>query len=181
MAVISRNYQRRYYLQEEVNRQTISLMIKGGKISANILKSALKYLVKQLDATHTTVKKQVEASKAEPRRGEQTLEDLNKHGAKLTNIQITDQNIGDFKRVARKYSIDFALKKDKTVSPPVYYVFFKAKDLDTMTTAFKEYTRDVTRKKTRPSLLERLSKAIETVRETLTPQKERRRHQERDR
>ena len=83
------------------------------------------------------------------------MKQLTAQTGKLTNIQVTEQNIGSFDRVARKYSIDYALKKDKTVEPPVYYVFFKAKDLDVMTAAFKEYTAAVSKKKTRPSVLQR--------------------------
>ena len=41
--------------------------------------------------------------------------------------------------IAKKYHIDFALKKDKTQSPPRYLVFFKGRDADVMTAAFKEY------------------------------------------
>ena len=83
--------------------------------------------------------------------------------------------------MARKYSIDYALKKDKTISPPVYYVFFRAKDVDVMTAAFKEYTNDVAKKKARPSLCNRLAKALETVRDTLSTQKERNKKHERSR
>ena len=31
--------------------------------------------------------------------------------------------------MAKKYDIDYALKKDPTTDPPHYYVFFKAKDI----------------------------------------------------
>ena len=31
----------------------------------------------------------------------------------LTNIEITDQNIKSFERVAKKYNIDFALKNEE--------------------------------------------------------------------
>lgn len=36
--------------------------------------------------------------------------------------------------------MDFALKKDATVSPPRWLVFFKARDADALTAAFKEFT-----------------------------------------
>ncbi|MFR5150302.1 MAG: PcfB family protein [Ruminococcus sp.] len=57
----------------------------------------------------------------------------------MTNIEITDKNIKSFDRVARKYSIDYSLKKDSSTDPPRYLVFFKAKDVDVMTKAFQEY------------------------------------------
>ena len=46
----------------------------------------------------------------------------------VKNIEITEQNIKAFSVVAKKYDIDYALKKDPTTEPPHYYVFFKAKD-----------------------------------------------------
>lgn len=41
----------------------------------------------------------------------------------VSNIEITDSNIKSFERVARKYGVDFAVKKDRSVSPPKYLVF----------------------------------------------------------
>ena len=50
-----------------------------------------------------------------------------------------------------------------------------------MTAAFREYTSDVAKRKSRPSLCARLAKALETVRDTITPKKERNKKQERSR
>ena len=62
--------------------------------------------------------------------------------------------------VARKYSIDYSLKKDKSVDPPKYLVFFRAKDVDVMTAAFKEYTGVALKKSRKVSIRKRLQKAI---------------------
>ena len=79
------------------------------------------------------------AEKSVPR-GKQTVGKLMNQRQGLTNIEITNRNIKSFERVANKYKIDFALKKDKSVDPPRYLVFFKAKDMDVMTAAFKEFS-----------------------------------------
>jgi hypothetical protein len=63
--------------------------------------------------------------------------------------------------VARKYSIDFSLKRDDSVKPARYYVFFKAKDVDVMTAAFREYTGKSLNKSKKPSVLKKLQKAKE--------------------
>lgn len=126
-------------MQEEINQKTIALCIKGGKISADVLRTSLKYLLQQMQKESA----RQSAKRSAPPRGKQTLKDLTRQDAKLTNIQVTEKNIGSFDRVARKYAIDYALKKDKTVQPPVYYVFFRSKDVDVMTAAFREYTSDV--------------------------------------
>ena len=86
-----------------------------------------------------------------------------KQNTGLTNIEITDQNIKSFERTARKYGIDFALKKDKTASPPRYLVFFKAQDVDVMTAAFKEFSAKSLEKSKKPSIRKTLSKTQEQV------------------
>lgn len=164
-------------MQEETTQKTISLVIKGGKINADVLKASMKFFLGQMQKQKAKGK----AQKCAPPRGKQTLEELTAQKGKLANIQVTEKNIGSFDRVARKYSIDYALKKDKSVSPPVYYVFFKAKDIDVMTAAFKEYSNAVAKKQSRPSLIKKLAKALAAVRSNQVNQKERHKHKEQSR
>ena len=70
--------------------------------------------------------------------GKQSVKQLVKQGAGVKNIEITDKNIKSFERVAKKYGVDFALKKDPAEGK--YYVFFKARDQDVLNAAFAEYT-----------------------------------------
>lgn len=44
-------------------------------------------------------------------KGKQSLDKLMKQNVQLSNIEITDGNIKSFEQVAKKYSIDFSLKK----------------------------------------------------------------------
>ena len=53
------------------------------------------------------------------------MKQLKAHGAALTNIEVTEANIGAFKPCAKKYGVDFTLRKDKTNQPPHYIVIFK--------------------------------------------------------
>jgi len=106
--------------------------------------------------------------------GKQSIKSLAKQGASLTNIEITGDNIGSFSRIARKYNVDFALKKDVSETPPKWYVFFKAKDADALTSAFKEYGKvQLKQKKRKPSLLAALEKAKEFVSQIAPPVKHR--------
>ena len=84
--------------------------------------------------------------------GQQSLKQLKKHGAALSNIEITDANIGLFKPCAKKYGVDFTLRKDATTQPPHYIVIFKAKDADNMEQAFKEFTAKKLQREERPSI-----------------------------
>ena len=92
-------------------------------------------------------------SKANPH-GKMTVKQLAAKDKGLQSIEVTDQNIGSFNRIARKYGIDFAPFKVK--GEKRYMVFFKAPDADAMTAAFKEYTTKQVRKAERPSVLEKL-------------------------
>lgn len=58
---------------------------------------------------------------------------------KLENIKITDSNIKDFLQTAKKYDIDFALKKDKSTSPATYHIFFESSNSENIQKAFSEY------------------------------------------
>lgn len=151
-------------MQEEVNEKTIALCVKGGKISADILKAALGKLLREMEKSRAKTKQEARAGAETEtgivKRGKQSLDAMMKDGSQLTNIEITDQNIRSFERVARKYSIDYSLKKDKSVSPPKYMVFFRAKDVDVMTAAFKEYTGVTLKKSKKVSIRKRLQKAI---------------------
>ena len=167
-------------MQEDINRQTITLCISGGKLTARAFRSATAYASKQIDKmkANNLAKQNAASQKEEPVRGEQTLADLTAGKDKLTNIQITDKNIGSFHKVARKYDIDYALKKDPTTEPPHYYVFFKAKDKDQLQPAFKEFTAMTLDREKRPTIRERLAQAQE---QTKTKHREREKVKAKDR
>ena len=63
-----------------------------------------------------------------------------KQNTGISNIEIKKENIKAFEHTAKKYGIDFALKKDTTETPPRYLVFFKGRDADALTAAFKEFS-----------------------------------------
>ena len=73
--------------------------------------------------------------------GKQTVKKLMAHGTSTNSLELS----GDtklFDRVARKYGIDYSLKKVEQEGKTEYLVFFKVKDVDVMTAAFKEYTSE---------------------------------------
>ncbi len=57
------------------------------------------------------------------KRGKQSIKSLQQSGAQLTNIVVTDNNIKSFDRVARKYGIDYSLKKAEKEGKTEYLVF----------------------------------------------------------
>lgn len=148
-------------MQEEVEQRTVTLAVSTTKMTANVLKQAIsKYLAYR--------KEKVRAGPVKPC-GKQSVKQLVGQNQGVSNIEITDKNIKDFERIARKYGVDFALKKDKTGEIPKYLVFFKARDADALTAAFKEYTAKTDRKKERPSVLNKLRKFKEQAADIDTP------------
>lgn len=152
-------------MQEEVQNKTITLAINTSKLTARELKQALEKFLAYQKNRHN--------GKAQTKdvipRGKQTVKQLAAQNQGMTNIEITDKNIRTFDRVARKYGVDYAVKKDKTVEPPKYYVFFKAKDTDALTAAFKDYTRkSVKAKERKDSVLDKLSKAKQAIKDLPT-------------
>ena len=150
-------------MQDEVNEKTVSLCIRCGKVTANLLKVAMKKALTKMEQEKQKLQgqKQPKQDKEDKTyKGKQSMDKLMKKNVQLSNIEITDGNIKSFERVAKKYSIDFSLKKDVNADPPRYYVFFKARDADVMTAAFKEYTGQSLNKDKKPSVRKKLQQAI---------------------
>lgn len=141
-------------MQEEITQKTIALSIQTGKLTASTLQKALKKLIE----TRKNKKNKLHT-------GKQTMRQLMKHNTGVSNIEITNDNIKLFEQTAKKYGIDFALKKDISVEPPRYLVFFKGRDADVLTAAFKEFSAKNLSKEKKPSLRKLLSQAKENVKQ----------------
>ena len=133
-------------MQDEVNEKTIALYIKTGKLTAQTLQKAMKAILAK-------GKKQL----TKQPQGKQSLKQLMKQNAGVSNIEITEGNIKAFESTAKKHGIDFALKKDATESPPRYLVFFKGRDADVLTAAFKEFSAKKLTQEKKPSIRKLLS------------------------
>lgn len=137
-------------MQEEVTGKSVALIIDGSKMSEQVLEKALQ---KFLEAQKNKSPKL--------HRGKQTLKQLAGQNAGLANIEISDKNIKAFTHVAKKYHVDFALKKDTTAEQPRYLVFFKSRDADAITAAFQEFASRKMGRDEKPSVRERLAQARE--------------------
>ncbi len=131
-------------MQDDVSEKVIALCINGGKISARILKETLEKALADMERSSQQQQRSASTKQKDKKqtvnRGKHSLKKLAGNGAQLSNIEVTDGNIKSFAKCARKYNVDYSIKKDKSVSPPRYFVFFRAKDVDSITAAFKEYT-----------------------------------------
>ena len=138
-------------MQDEVRDKSVALVVRvgrnGGKLTADLLKWAIREYMKQAN---------------EPQHGKQSVKSLVGQGDGVQSIEVTEKNIKSFERVARKYGVDFALKKDPAQGR--YLVFFKARDADALHAAFSEYTaKTLNRQRGKPSLKKQLSHFREMV------------------
>ncbi len=131
-------------MQDEVREKSVALVIRTGKSGAKLTAGLLKWAIREYMRQARM-----------PQHGKQSVRSLVGQGAGVQNIEVTDKNIKSFERTARKYGVDFALKKDAAQGR--YLVFFKARDADVLNAAFAEYTARTVGRKKKPSLKKQLA------------------------
>ena len=160
-------------VNEDVENRVINLAIRSTRITAGDLYKALRAYMR-----HVQNKKQLkQAAKESVTKGKQSVKELIGQGQGVSSMPIGDSGIRDFKRIANKYGVDFAIVKDKNEDPPRYTVFFKAKDADAITSVLKEYGDRINKRKKeagkeRPSIMAKLKKFKEPVPRALPRSKE---------
>ena len=170
-------------MQEEVENRTINLAISTTKLTGrSIVAGIRKYLQHREKA---------KVHKDTQPHGKQTVKQLlgchnvnrlcglllgQNQGA--TNTEIDKSEIRDFERLAKKYGVDYAVRKDKSANPPRYLVFVKARDGDVLDSIVKEHLAKQMTQEKRPSILKQLSKLKAVV--ASIPKKIQEKKQERD-
>ena len=142
---------------ENGTRKTIDISVKAEKMTVDILKSALQEFL---------------SGKSE-KKGRMTYKQLQEKSiSKLDSIEVSDRNIGDFLKTARKYDVDFALKKDRN-NPPTYHVFFSAARTEDFKRAFSEYIGKGQGKKRGEFTREQMNQQAQKIRSKPHKQKQR--------
>ena len=155
-------------MQEEVENRTVNLMISTSKLTGRTLVAAFRKYCQHRAKV-----------KAEGDHGKMSVEKLIRKDQGAQQIDIAKSGIRDFERVLNKYGVDYAIRKDVTQDLPRFMVFFKARDADVLTAAFKEYSAKLACKEKRPSVLKALAHLKDLAR--LAPSKVREKKQERER
>jgi len=151
-----------YSMQEDVENRTLTLAVSGTKFTGRMLKAAVgRYMAHCKEA-----RQQKNRDGPVIHHGRQTVKKLIGQNQGVSNIELNDSSVRDFDRIARKYGVDYAVKKDQSVSPPKYLIFFKSRDADALTAAFREYAGKKLQKNTRPSVLKKLAQFKNAVRDT---------------
>ena len=144
-------------MQEEVENRTINLAISTAKLTTRSIISGIR--------KYSQHREKVKAKKArDPAvHGKQSVKKLLSQNQGATNVEIDKSGMKDFERLARKYGVDFAVRKDKSVNPPRYFVFVRSKDSDALDAICKEHDARTMTKDKKPSVLAQLKKFKEIV------------------
>ena len=103
-------------MQEEVENRTLTLVVSGTKFTGRLFK-----------ARHIQVHGPPQGEKAEQAarpgfpvtpKGKQTVKQLIGQNQGVSNIEINDPSIRDFERIARKYGVDYAVKRTAALRRP---------------------------------------------------------------
>ena len=150
-------------MQEEVEQKTFNIVVSTTKLTARTILNAGKAAIQQQQAKMAG--------------GKQSVRMLLRQNRGVSSVEIDKTNIRGFERYAKKYGIDYAIRKDNSEMPPRYLVFFKAPDVEAFNAAFKEYSASLLSKTKRPSVLEKLHELVQAAAEL--PGKVRSKEQER--
>ena len=113
-------------MQEEIEQKSFNIMISTTKLSARTVLNAVKAAIRLYQ------------SKAS--QGKQSVRTLLRQNRGVSSVEISKTGIKGFERYAKKYGIDYAIRKDSSEVPPKYLVFFKAPDAEAFQSSFKEYS-----------------------------------------
>ena len=146
-------------MQEEVENRTVNLAISTTKLTARTVIRGFQ-LYNNWRKNKKAVKSAQKNAKAHEKPvGKQTIQELVGQNQGVQSIPIAETDLKGFERYANKYGVDYAITRDASEVPPRYNVFFKARDNDALTAAFKEYSASVLTRKTQSKrLLKELQK-----------------------
>ena len=154
-------------VQEEVEQKTFNIVVSTTKLTARTI----------LNAGRTALQQYQSKLLADKSSGKQSVRMLLRQNRGVSSVEIDKTNIRGFERYAKKYGIDYAIRKDTSEVPPRYLVFFKAPDAEAFNSAFKEYSASLLSKDKRPSVLAKLHELVQAAAEF--PGKVRHKEQER--
>ena len=141
-------------MQEQVERESLSVTVNATKLTSRVLAKALMFVAEK-------AKEKYDA--AQTPHGKQSVKKLMNHGVATNSISLDGgkKETELFDRMARKYNVDYAFHQ---VEPGKYLLFFKANQADALTACFSEYSKRVTARGTgRPSIVAQLQKFVDLI------------------
>jgi hypothetical protein len=137
-----------------MTQQDINLAVRVGSFAYGELRKAVDKLLAELEKGQKMPT--AKDKKPELKHGKMTLKQLQKHNEGLSTVELTDPNLRQLHKAMKKDGVDFSAVKD---GKGKYTLFFKAKDVDTLTHAMKRYTQKLVKIENRPSIASVLAAA----------------------
>ena len=108
-------------MQEEVEQKSLTLTVNAAKMTARLFRAAIaKYVAHKKEKKH-------DAQTGVRYVGRQSVKKLVGQNQGVSNVELSGEDIKAFERVARKYGVDYAVKKVKGDAPR-FLIFFKARE-----------------------------------------------------
>ena len=133
-----------------ISNLSLDLILKGLAFAADKLKEKPNDNPQELPAA------QNDKTDPELKSGKQTLKELHKHNEGLATMELKDPNLRDLYKEMKKNDIDFSVVKD---GKGKYTLFFKGKNAEEMTNAFKKYTEKAVAKAEKKAIKAELKEA----------------------
>ena len=150
-------------INEEIARKTLNMEVKAGKVTAKLLLTLLKKLMKEAEKLGG-LEKLVNANGNEVK-----LKDMVKKG-QLEEIPVEEAELKELKKELNRYGVKFSVMKDKESGK--YSVFFQAKDMKVMDKAFKHPLSESEKKTERKeSIHKNIEKFKEMAKNTVSKDK----------
>ena len=150
-------------INEEIARKTLNMEVKAGKVTAKLLLTLLKKLMKEAEKLGGLEK--LVSSKG----NEVKLKDIVKKG-QLEEIPVEEAELKELKKELNRYGVKFSVMKDKESGK--YSVFFQAKDMKVMDKAFKHALAESEKKTERKeSIHKNIEKFKEMAKNTVSKDK----------
>lgn len=150
-------------INEEIARKTLNIEVKAGKVTAKLLLTLLKKLMKEAEKLGGLEK--LVSSKG----NEVKLKDMVKKG-QLEEIPVEEAELKELKKELNRYGVKFSVMKDKESGK--YSVFFQAKDMKVMDKAFKHALEESEKKTERKeSIHKNIEKFKEMAKNTVSKDK----------
>lgn len=115
-------------IDEEISRSTIAISVRASKLTARSLAYVLGAAARKIRQAHNQAPQ-----------GKQSIKQLLRQVGETSAIDLPGK-ARDFDRVARRWGVDYAIKR---VEKGKYLLLFKAKQADAITGCFSEYSRRV--------------------------------------
>ena len=150
-------------INEEIARKTLNMEVKAGKVTAKLILTLLKKLMKEAEKLGGLEK--LVSSKG----NEVKLKDMVKKG-QLEEIPVEEAELKELKKELNRDGVKFSVMKDKESGK--YSVFFQAKDMKLMDKAFKHALSESEKKTERKeSIHKNIEKFKEMAKNTVSKDK----------